>query len=242
MSEVDRLLKKAKQNFLLLLERNEAQLWGSLLERVQKLLGVSSTFKRIAAAPDREQLFDYLAEIRYALVFIELGFEVQIEPLGKEGPDLEISRDGRSAVVEVKHFRQVDLGPPKIPLSNKEFLDDTFLLEPYGNPERDVNKIISRAIKKFKQVSNNESIIAFWNENENDIETEIAVRELREVVAQRKLELPSGLLFILYGSSWQRPRQQFYCFQLQVLEKPHINWIQEIESSFVDTLMRRALT
>lgn len=236
------LPKKAKQNLLLLLERNEAQLWESLLEQVQKLPRVRSTFKRIAAAPNREQLFDYLAEIRYALVFIGLGFKVQIEPLGKEGPDLEISRDGHSAVVEVKRFRQIDLEPPKISLSDTEFSDDTFLLESYGNPERDINKIISRAIEKFKQVSNNESIIAFWNENENDMETKIAVSELREVVAQRKLVLPPGLLFILYGSSWQRPRQQFYCFQLQVLEKPHINWIQEIESSFVDTLMRRALT
>ena len=233
MAEVGRLLSKAKQNLFLLLENNEAQLWESRLERVQQLPGVSSTLKRIAAAPDREQLCDYLAEIRYALVFIGLGFQVQVEPLGKEGPDLEISRDGHSTVVEVKRFRQVDLGPPNLSFSSKEFLDGTFLLEPYGEPERDIKKIISRAVEKFEQRGNGESIIAFWNDDEKDIESELAISELRNDADQKRLSPPTGLLFVLYGSDWQRPRQQFYCFPLGVLEKPHINWMQELESSFV---------
>ncbi len=236
------MLKEAKQNLFLLLEENEAQLWESWLERVQQLPGVSSTFKRIADARDREQLCDYLAEIRYALVFIGLGFHVQVEPLGKKGPDLEISRDGRSAVVEIKRFRQVAPGPPNISLSSKEFLDGTFLLEPCGNLERDIKKIISRAVEKFEQVGNSESIIAFWSDDEKDIETELAISELRNDAAQRRRAPPLGLLFFLYGSNWHRPRQQLHCFPLRVLERPHINWIQEIESSFVETLMRRLLT
>ena len=237
MSEVGRLLNKANQKLLLLLEKNEAQLWESRLERVQQLPGVSSTFKRIADAPDREQLCDYLAEIRYALVFIGLGFQVRVEPLGKKGPDLGISRDGHSAVIEVKSFRQVDPGPSKISLSSKEFLDDTFLLEPYGNLERDIKKIISRAVEKFEQVGNSESIIAFWNDDEKDIESELAIRELRNDAAQRRLAPPPGLLFFLYGSDWQRPSQQFYCFPLRILGTPQSNWMQELESSFVYTLM-----
>lgn len=237
MSEVGRLLNKANQNLFLLLEKNEAQLWESRLERVQQLPGVSSTFKRIADALEREQLCDYLAEIRYALVFIGLGFQVQVEPLGKKGPDLEISRDGYSAVVEVKRFRQVDLEPPKISLSDKEFLDDTFLLEPYGNLEQDIKKIYSLAIEKFKQVGNSESIIAFWNDDEKDIESELAIRELRNDASQRRLAPPPGLLFVLYASNWCRPRQQFYCFPLRILGTPQSNWMRELESSFVCTLM-----
>ena len=233
MSKVGRLLNKAKQNSFLLLEKNEAQLWEVLLERVQQLPGVSSTFRRIADAPDRDQLCDYLAEIRYALVFAGLGFKVQFEPLGKKGPDLGISRDGHSAVVEVKRFRQVDSDPPNLSLSSKEFLHDTFLLEPYGNPERDIKKIVSRIVGKFKQVGNSVSIIAFWNENENDIETEIAVRELCNDTAQQGFTLPPGLLFILYGSSWRRPRQQFHCFPLRILGTPQSNWMREFESSSV---------
>ncbi len=237
MNEVGRLLNKANQNLFLLLEKNEAQLWESRLERAQQLPGVGSTFKRIADAPDREQLCDYLAEIRYALVFIGLGFQVQVEPLGKEGPDLEIARDSHSAVVEVKRFRQVDPGPPKISLSDKEVLDDTFILEPYGDPERDIKKIISRIAEKFKQVGNKESIIAVWNDDEKDIESEHALSELRNDATQQRLSLPNGLLFVLYGSDWQRPRQQFYCFPLRILGIPHANWMQELESSFVYTLM-----
>lgn len=230
MSEVGRLMNKAKQNLFLLLGKNEAQLWGSRLDRVQQLPGVSSTLKRITAAPDREQLCDYLAEVRYALVFVGLEFKVQFEPLGKKGPDLGISRNGHDAVVEVKRFRQVDPGPPEISLSDKEYLDGTFLLEPYGNPERDVKKIASQIAEKFKQVGNSVSIIAFWNEDENDIETEIAVRELCNDTAQQGFTLPTGLLFILYGSSWQRPRQQFHCFPLRILETPQSNWMREFES------------
>ena len=49
---------------------------------------VNSKFKRIANASDGEQLDDYLAEIRYALILAGLGFQVVIEPLGKKGPDL----------------------------------------------------------------------------------------------------------------------------------------------------------
>lgn len=230
MSEVGRFLDKANRNLLLLLGKNEAQLWGSRLDRAQQLPGVGSTLKRIAHAPDREQLCDYLAEIRYALVFVGLGFKVQFEPLGKKGPDLRISRNGHDAVVEVRRFRQADSGPPEISLSDKEFLDDTCLLEPYGNPERDVKKIASGIADKFKQVGSSVSIIAFWNEDENDIETEIAVRELCNATAQHGFTLPPGLLFILYGSSWRRPRQQIHCFPLRTLGAPQSDWMRELES------------
>lgn len=220
-----------------LLGESEAQLWQSRLELVRRIPGASLKFKRIANAHDKEQLYDYLVEIRYALIFARLGFQVELEPLGEEGPDLGISRDSHSAVVEVKRFRQVNPGPPKISLSDKEFLGDTFLLEPYGDPERDIKKIISRIAEKFKQVGNKESIIAVWNDDEKDIESEQALGELRNDVAQQRLSLPNGLLFVCYASNWRRPRQQFYCFPLQILGIPHTNWMQELESSYVDTLI-----
>ena len=235
---MEKVFQKALQKVSLLLEKSEAQLWRSRLERVGRMAGASLKFKSIASARDKEELYDYLAEIRYALVFASLGFQVKLEPLGKKGPDLGISRDGHIAVVEVKRFRQINPGPLKISLSDKEFLDNTFLLEPWGDLEREINKCISRVEGKFKQVGDRASIIALWNDDEDldEIGHEEAVRRLRDYAAQKGSSLPSGLLFILYASNWCRPRQQFYCFPLRVLEKPHIDWIQEIESSFVGTL------
>ena len=231
---MEETFQKALQNVSLLLEKSEAQLWRSRLERVGQMAGASLKFKRIASARDKEGLYDYLAEIRYALVFAGLGFQVRLEPLGEKGPDLEISRDGHTAVVEVKRFRQINPGPSKISLSDKEFSDDTFLLEPYGDLEREINKCASRVEEKFKQVGDMASIIASWNDDEDldEVGHEGAVRRLYNYAAQEGSSLPSGLLCILYGSNWCRQRQQFYCFPLRTLEKPYINWIQDIESSF----------
>lgn len=229
---MEKILQKALQKVSLLLGKSEAQLWWGRLEQVGRMDGASRKFKRIASALDKEVLYDYLAEIMYALFFAGLGFQVRLEPLGEKGPDLEISRDSHTAVVEVKRFRQVSPGPLRISLSNKEFLDDTFLLEPWGDLEKEVNKCISQIRKKFKQVGDKASIVALWNDDEDldEVGHEEAVRRLHDYAGQDSSSLPSGLMFILYGSNWCRPRQQFYCFPLRILKKPYINWIQDIES------------
>ena len=230
MSEVGSLPAKANRNLFRLLGRHEAQLWEGRLGAVQHLPGIGSALRRIAATPEREQLLDYLAEIRYALVFVEIGFEVQFEPLGRKGPDLGVSGNCHDAVVEVRRFRQVDPGPPGICLSGQQFLDGAFLLEPYGDPERDVKRIVSRIGEKLRQVGFNHSVIALWNEDESDIETETAVCELCRSTAQQGIILPAGLLFILFGSSWQRPGEQFHCFPVRKLGKPWLSWMRELES------------
>jgi hypothetical protein len=43
--------------------------------------GSKHLFRRIALTPDKEQLEDYFAEIRFALIFAGLGFQVEIEPM-----------------------------------------------------------------------------------------------------------------------------------------------------------------
>src|ERR1700746_3472713 len=78
-----------------------------LIEQVRtaaRLKGSESTFRRIARANDAEQISDYLAEIRFGLMFAQVHFETEFEPMGIKGPDLSISRDGQSAYVEVKRF------------------------------------------------------------------------------------------------------------------------------------------
>jgi len=75
--------------------------WRSHLETVSKVAKSDRLLKKIACASDAESVFDYFAEVRYALVFASLGFDVQVEPLGQKGPDLQVDRDNQSALVEV---------------------------------------------------------------------------------------------------------------------------------------------
>ena len=95
---------------------------------VQQMPGANRIFYRIASAPDQEQLQDYLAEIRYAVVFAGLGFQVTIEPLGAAGPDLKVARNGHEAIVEVMRFRNIYPGPPMFEP------DKDLTLHEYGNP------------------------------------------------------------------------------------------------------------
>ena len=76
-------------------------------ERIEQMPGANGLFRRVASAADREQLGDYLAEVRYALIFAGLHFEVHLEPLGRRGPDLKVSRDNHETFVEVMRFRKV---------------------------------------------------------------------------------------------------------------------------------------
>lgn len=235
-------MEKALENVTLFLGTEIAHFWRNRFERVRQMLGAGQKFRRIADARDKEQLDDYLAEIRYALVFAGLGFQVEIEPLGEASPDLRVSREDHNATVEIMRFRPIYPGPPEISLSE---LDDTFLLGPYGNLERDIKKALCNITEKFQQVGNDESIIAIWNDDGGleDIEVERAVLALRDDVAQQILSLPSGLLFVLYGSEWMRGHRQLYCFPLRVPSELHqANWIGELENSTVSELIQRALT
>jgi len=227
-------MEKALENVSRLLGRDTAQFWRNRFERVRQMPGASREFKRIANTPDKGQIGDYLAEIRYALVFAGLGFQIEIEPLGKNGPDFRISRDGHTAFLEVARFRLIHPGPPKISLSDKEFLDDTFLLESYGDPARDLMKAFDKIEGKFRQIGDKEAIIAIWNDDEDleEIEMEQVPDLFREAAKDRPL--PKGLSFVLYGSNCLRKHQQLYCFPLQEPGEPHqANWRSELESSLV---------
>jgi hypothetical protein len=145
-------MEKALQNIRRLLGEEASMFWRNRLERIQQMPGASRKFKRIAAAPDKEQLDDYLAEVLYALAFAGLGFQVEAEPLGEKGPDFRIARDNHSTFLEITRFRRIHPGPPTISLSDKEFQNNTFLLEEYGNPARDVAKAFDKIMDKLRQV------------------------------------------------------------------------------------------
>jgi hypothetical protein len=226
-------MDKALQTVAELLTNPIAQAHRPRFKRIREMPGADSLFERIASAKDKETLHDYFAEITYALVFAGLGFEVEIEPSGKEGPDQRVSRDGHQAFVEITRFRFVHPGPPVLDLS-----DELCILPEYGNIKRDTRKAIGKIYKKFAQTSGGESIIAIWNDDEDmeDLEVEAAVDDLRHETA-----LPSGLSFVIYGSKWVG-HKQFYCFPLRYpVQQHHALWQKELGDSTVNQLIQRAL-
>ena len=80
-------MQKAIENTKLLLGEKSAILTQRWFERVHKVNRSNRVFQRIASAKDKEQIADSLAEIRYALIFAGLDFEVEFEPAGNQGPE-----------------------------------------------------------------------------------------------------------------------------------------------------------
>ena len=234
-------MEKALQRLSKLLGRHTAQDLRARFERVAEMRGANRLLKRVASSSDDDQLRDYLAEIRYALVFAGLGFQVDVEPEGKKGPDLGISRDSHYAVVEVMRFRKVYPGPPVLDLTG-----ELGVLPEYGDPSRDIQKSFGKILDKFRQVKKGESIIAIWNDDEDleEVEVQAATAHLRAAAAHGTQTFPSGLLFVLYGSKWVGANsRQLYCFSIQHPAQGHQQiWHRELESSTVEELVWQALT
>ena len=194
-------------------------------ERIQSMRGANRLFTRIARTPTKDQMLDYLAEVQFALVFAGLGFQVTIEPWGYAGPDLEIAKGERQAVVEVKRFRNVNPGPPELNL------DKDLSLKEYGNPRRDIRKAIQKITEKFRQIGEKKAIIAIWNDD-GDME-EIEVKTAVNMISDDPNSMPpKDLLFVLYGSPWRslKDGKQLYCFPLQKgIEGYQEKWQTELE-------------
>jgi len=212
------------------------------LRRLQQMPGASRLLKRLASSSDKEQFLDYFAELRYALVFAGLQFQVEIEPLGRKGPDLRISRDGQQSVVEVTRFREIYPGPPTVDLDSHDFL-----LAEYGNIERDTKKSSEKIRGKFRQIKAQDAIIALWNDD-GDLD-ELVIKETMSVflddAKQVAVSIPEVLAFVLYASPWIyiRNRQQFWCLAIPGNQKPHHEaWQRELVASTLDDLIERALS
>ena len=161
-----------------------------LIRVAARLKGSESTFRRIAQAHDAEQMLDYFAEIRFGLMFEQLHFETEFEPFGVKGPDLSISRDGRSAYVEVKRFRS---GGPAI----EEIRDE---LTPYGNPPKDIKKVFDQIIEKFSQLNCGNGIVALWSDRDDleELEFEFAMKDIRSDAGNGIREVP-GAFYSAYS-------------------------------------------
>jgi hypothetical protein len=219
------MMEKALQNLIQLLKTDvpswhygcEQLFWRSCFEVIQQMPGSNKKFNEIAGENDIEQLQDKLAEVKYAVVFSELGFRVEMEPLASRGtgpnPDLRISRDGHSSIVEVKRRRLSDSGPK--PLAN-----GADIMPEYGD-ERDWRRIFEDIERKFRQAGT-KGIIAIWNNDArfDPFEVKIAVRvHLLQPHANRSS-------FVLFRSDVV---ENFYCFKLRHHLAPYqARWINEL--------------
>jgi hypothetical protein len=234
-------MDKALQRVSQLCNNSNIPFFHKQFERLQRMPGANRLFGRIASSSDRDQLEDYLAEGRYALVCAGLGFQVDAEPFGSKGPDLGISRDGQRAIIEIMRFRKIYPGPPQLDSS-----DENLRLSEYGSPPRDIRKAFEKLLAKFPQVEGEQAIIAIWNDDGDleELAVRTAVNDLYNDADRGIRSLPPGLLFVLYGSPWVRARdqQQLYCFPLRPPDQlDHITWQREFERCTVREYVQRAL-
>lgn len=231
-------MKDAFENIRLLLGDKSVHLYQRWFDRIQVIQKSNRVFERIESAKNREQIEDYLAEIRYALIFIGLGFEVEFEPEGNKGPDLGIKRDNENVVVEIKRIRKTDSELPLLKLD-----DENLELPEYGDIQQESRKTFGNIVKKFRQVKGQKGIIAIWNDDDvlDEIGSIFAVSWINTEVKNGLLTIPKDLLFILYGSKWIG-NQQLYCFPFQNLLQPFETWKIEFEGENVFDHIENALS
>jgi hypothetical protein len=80
------------------------------MEYAAKIEGSDSLLRRIGSAFDKNAIFDCAAESGYAWGFETIGCKPEFVPPRKtaRGPDLLVSRDGRSVWVEVTRLQSVE--------------------------------------------------------------------------------------------------------------------------------------
>jgi hypothetical protein len=221
------MVENAIQNLVRLLETDapswqyglEHAFWRCCLEVIQPMPGSTLKLREIATKDDKEQLLDTLAEVKYAVIFSELGFQVEIEPLKNNrrgsNPDLRISKEGHSALAEVKRFRPSVNPAPE--------LGEASILSEYGAPIRDLKKLFDEVEAKFRQAGS-EGIIALWNNNDNleSIEVESAVH------AHALQANPKRASFLLLRSYIDD--ENLSCYKLRYRLPAHQEvWMTELE-------------
>jgi hypothetical protein len=98
-------------------------------------------------------------------------------------------------------------------------------------------------MKKFRQVRDGNGIIAFWSDNEDleDLEFAFAVADIREDVDRQIQTLPTGFLFSVFASDWVSRHQQIYCQRTRTLQEPYSGWADDLQSSYVNDCIQRAI-
>lgn len=214
--------------------------WEPVLRGFATLDGSEPALRAISQAPSEEEVRDRLAEVGFIALFLHLEFELEIEPTGRKGADLQVTRHSATALVEITRFRRMHDGPIDLSIAR----GDPRLGE-YGDIDRDWGKAHEKILKKLRQVRGDTSIIAIWNDDGDleEIEVELAVNGLVADHDAGRTPLPEGLMFVLYGSRWVSGAtgKQFYVFPVA---GDGLDWAPLFrfarQSDALDALARRA--
>jgi hypothetical protein len=124
--------------------------------------------------------------------------------------------------------------------------DDETVLEPVGNSLKGRAKVRDDGINKLRQVTDGPSIVAFWSDNDEDIE-EVefwsAMQSLRRELESGIVGAPAGLLFATFASPWMdvRRARQIRCHPFQDLVGPFSKWTTDLESALVNHRIEAAI-
>lgn len=221
--------------------RQELKFWQNCFEIVQSMPRATKKFKAIARERDVEQLLDTLAEIKFAVIFNQLGFQVEIEPFFEGNnsllhPDLKISKDNHSSIVEVKRFRPPGPNSPGKRMQNvpKDIPND-YVFPEIGDPIKDLQKIFNEVEKKFRQTGR-EGIIAIWNSND-----ELSPHEfLIAAHGHKKIsERDTTASFVIIRAD---PWENFICAELSKgISNIHKRWKSDFEKVVPDKILQNIL-
>jgi hypothetical protein len=193
-----------------------------LVEQSADIEGIESVLRRIIQRDDQAML-DHLMEIKYGVLFKNLRFLPRFEPTGQKGPDLMVERDGLSAFVEVKRYRQKE----------EEHIPDHFgphgTLQSYGDPRAQL-RIEGDLLGKLRQIEPRDGIehgiLAIWSDREffEEIEFECAVRQISAEAAHRSIR------FCIYGSDSVSPYWTVCCVAVSQHVLFH-GWMEDLRKA-----------
>jgi hypothetical protein len=221
----------------------EIPAWRSCFNIIQPMYGATRKLRAISRERDVEKLLDTLTEVKFAVIFSQLGFQVEIEPLANKresssNPDLRITRDGFSSIVEVKRFRAPHYFSPGLRLEPfPEELSEKYVLPSFGHPEKDVKKVFHEIQKKYAQAGVG-CIIALWNSNDELTPQDVYIAANK--FKKQYSDYPRNPIFVLLRGD---PFEKFTCIELRdKLSQHREQWVREFREVNPDLVLAKIPT
>ncbi len=200
-----------------------------LLNKIKCVKGAISLFDNISSL-NKGKTDDLLSEIRYICLFLNCGWIVEKIPRAPERtPDLKVSSDYFSSLIEIKHIRLRNPGPSMITnIKEIEFL------EHYGDFERDEKKIRDDIFDAADQIYSYKNrnpddipIIALWSSDGDieEIEIESLLERIINEIREQKPNFPNGIL--IFGNGWIYRNMKYLSYPIPI-RKPLNNKLIEI--------------